>query len=405
MMMEELTTLDNICDAFYQCSKASHWKESTQRFKMNLLFNALELQEQLRNETYQVAPTIDFELCERGKHRQINAPVIRDRVVQKMLMNHILLPALTRPLIYDNYASLKDKGTSLARKRIDVMLQRYVRKHGTEGYVLQVDIRKYFESIDHETLKGLYRKEVHEPDNIMRLIDYMIDTASKSDKGLNLGSECPQIFAVYYLHSIDTWMKVVCGEKYYGRYMDDIFVISDDKEHLKELLKGIKERLAELKLEINEQKTRISKLTHGFTYLQMKYSFNGNHIVKRLTHEKIARERRRLRAFRRLTSKGKMTQVKAYNCYRSWRQTAVKDSNACYDSIQSIDKLFRELYPNCQTKDKKTRTDIVNQIFSEVDPEDIEAMWKLTRRQEHSGRVHFGIDVVGVSEVDAADFG
>lgn len=381
MTMEELTTLDNICEAFYQCAKVSHWKESTQRFRSNLLLKALELQEDLRNGKYQVSPTIDFVLNERGKTRQINAPTIRDRVVQKLLMNHILLPALTRPLIYDNYASLKGRGTSLARKRMDVHLQRFIRKRGTDGYILQIDVKKYFESIDHETLKRLYRKEVHEPENIMRLIDYLIDTASETGKGLNLGSECPQIFAVYYLHMVDTWVKIVCGEKYYGRYMDDIYVISDSKEHLKELLEGIKKILAELKLEANEKKTHITKLTHGFTFLQLKYSFNGNHVVKRLTHEKIVRERRRLKAFRRLTDKGKMTEVKAYNCYKSWRQTAVQDSNACYASIQSIDKLFRELYPDCKTSDKNARADIVRQIFADAGAEDIDAMLEIIRTE------------------------
>lgn len=381
MTMEELTTLDNICEAFYQCAKVSHWKESTQRFRSNLLLKALELQEDLRNGKYQVSPTINFVLNERGKTRQINAPTIRDRVVQKLLMNHILLPALTRPLIYDNYASLKGRGTSLARKRMDVHLQRFIRKHGTDGYILQIDVKKYFESIDHETLKRLYRKEVHEPENVMRLIDYLIDTASETGKGLNLGSECPQIFAVYYLHAVDTWVKIVCGEKYYGRYMDDIYVISNSKERLKELLEGIKKILAELKLEVNEKKTHITKLTHGFTFLQLKYSFNGSHIVKRLTHEKIVRERRRLKAFRRLTGKGKMTEAKAYNCYKSWRQTAVKDSNACYASIQSIDRLFRELYPDCKTSDKKARADIVNQIFADACAEDIDAMLEIIRTE------------------------
>ena len=381
MTMEELTTLDNICEAFYQCAKVSHWKESTQRFRTNLLLKALELQEDLRNGKYQVSPTINFVLNERGKTRQINAPTIRDRVVQKLLMNHILLPALTRPLIYDNYASLKGRGTSLARKRMDVHLQRFISKHGTDGYILQIDVKKYFESIDHETLKRLYRKEVHEPENVMRLIDYLIDTASETWKGLNLGSECPQIFAVYYLHAVDTWVKIVCGEKYYGRYMDDIYVISDSKEHLKELLEGIKKILAELKLEVNEKKTHITKLTHGFTFLQLKYSFNGSHIVKRLTHEKIVRERRRLKAFRRLVDKGKMTEVKAYNCYKSWRQTAIKDSNACYASIQSIDRLFRELHPDCKTSDKKARADIVNQIFADACAEDIDAMLEIIRTE------------------------
>lgn len=379
MTITELTTLDNICDAFYECAKVSFWKESTQKFKTNLLLRAAELQDDLRNGNYQVSRTIDFVLSERGKTRQINAPVIRDRVVQKLLMKHILLPSLTKPLIYDNYASLTGRGTSLARKRMDVHLQRFIREHGTDGYILQIDIKKYFESVDHETLKRLYRKKVHEPKEIMDLIDYVIDTASDCCKGLNLGSECPQIFAVYYLNSVDTWIKVVCGEKYYGRYMDDIYVISDSKEHLKELLAGIRQQLSDLKLEVNERKTNITKLTHGFTFLQLKYSFNGNHIVKRLTHEKLARERRRLRAFRRLVDRGEMTEVKAYNCYKSWRQSALKDSNACWDSIQSIDKLFRDLFPDCRKVDKRTRKDIVDEIFCNAECDELEAFRQSTK--------------------------
>lgn len=375
MTLEELTTLDNICDAFYKCSKVSHWKESTQRFRCNLLLKSLELQRDLRNGTYKVSPTIDFELNERGKKRQINAPVIRDRIVQKILMVHILLPALTRPLIYDNYASLAGRGTSLARKRMDVHLQQFIRKYGTNGYILQLDIKRYFESIDHEILKTLYRKEVNEPESVMQLIDYIIDTASSTEKGLNLGSECPQIFAVYYLHTIDFWLKVVCGEKYYGRYMDDIYILSESKEHLKELLAEIKKRLSELKLEVNDKKTRITKLTHGFTFLQIKYCFNGNHIVKRLTHDKMVRERRRIKAFKRLVDKGKMTETKAVDCYWSWRQSAIKDSNACYRSIKSIDNLVLNLFPKQKKYRRQTRPEITNRIFSEIIDEDLKAFW------------------------------
>lgn len=377
MALKELVTLDNICEAFYLCAKVSHWKESTQRFKTNLLLEALDLQEDLLNGTYKVSPTIDFVLNERGKIRNINAPVIRDRVVQKMIMKHILIPALTRPLIYDNYASLKGRGTSQARKRMDANLNRYMREHGTDGYILQIDIKKYFDSVDHEVLKQLYRKEVHESPDIMNLIDYIIDTSSKTDKGLNLGSECPQIFAVYYLHPIDVWMKCVCREHYYGRYMDDIYVISESKEHLRDLLNRLKVKLSELKLEVNEHKTHITKLSHGFTFLQIKYGLDGYRIVKRLTHDKIVRERRRLKTFRRLVDKGQMTEVKAYNCYKSWRFSALKDCNACWHTIQSTDRLFNELLPNCQETDRSTRADVMNDIFENAETQDIKAMHEL----------------------------
>ena len=141
----------------------------------------------------------------------------------------------------------------------------------------------------------------------MQLIHYVIDTSSKTGKGLNLGSECPQIFAIYYLNPVDQFVKVVKGVKYYGRYMDDIFVIGRSKTELRTLLTEIEARLAELLLEVNHKKTHIVKLRHGFTWLQIKYAVEPTgHITKTISHNKIVRERRRLKAFRRMLDLGKM---------------------------------------------------------------------------------------------------
>lgn len=138
------------------------------------------------------------------------------------------------------------------------------------------------------------------------------------------------------------------------------------------MLDEIKAKLADLKLEVNERKTHITKLSHGFTFLQIKYNFNGKHIVKRLTHDKIARERRRLKAFKRLVDKGKMTPIKAYNCYKSWRCSAIKDCNACENTIRSLDVLFSNLFPDCPTKVKQNRSQIYSEILADVSMEDIE---------------------------------
>ena len=272
MTIEELTTLEKLNNAFYAAAKESKWKPATQRYHSNLLLNNLQLQEDLRNGTYEVEPTVNFWINERGRKRYIESPKIRDRIVQKVLTTEILIPYLTKPLIYDNYASLKGRGTSFARKRIDVLLQRFIRNHGTDGYVLLIDIKKYFPSIDHAILKKMVHDRIHEPPEIMNLIDYVIDTSSNSEIGLNLGSEAPQIFAVFYLSLIDSFIKTVKGIKYYGRYMDDMFIISESKEELKNLLEEIKEQLAGLKLEINERKTHITKLSRGFTFMQVKYN-------------------------------------------------------------------------------------------------------------------------------------
>lgn len=366
MTIEELTTLENLTDAFYQSSKISHWKESTQRYKANLLCKTFELQNDLRNGTYKMSPTTKFTLNERGKLRNIEAPAVRDRVVQKVLCQKILVPQLTKPLIYDNYASLKNRGTTFARKRIDVLLRKFVKKHGVNGYVLQIDIKKYFDSIDHAILKDMVHERIHEPKEIMDLIDYIIDTASDSNRGLNLGSEAPQIFAIYYLSSVDNYIKTVRGMKYYGRYMDDMFVISESNDELKQLLKEIKAQLAVVKLEINEKKTHITKLSHGFTFMQIKYNIDHGKIVKRPTHSKIVRERRRLKKYKKLYNAGKMNELDIFNNYKSWRNSILKDCNASKRSIESMDREYQNLFPVHEERHKPTREELIRKAYRKL---------------------------------------
>ena len=363
MTIDYLFTLENLNNVFHECSQIAHWKESSQRYRSNLLMNNIKLQDDLKSGEYKLSPTTSFDLVERGKRRHIEAPAIRDRIVQKILCQKILVPKLTKPLIYDNYASLKDRGTSFARKRIEILLKRFVRKHGSDGYILQVDVRRYFDSIDHRVLKELVHKKIHERPEIMELIDYLIDASSDTDKGLNLGSEAPQIFAIYYLSPLDTYVKTVCGMKYYGRYMDDIFVISDSKEELKILLEGIRKQLSRLKLELNERKTHITKLSHGFTFMQIKYSIDGQRVIKRPSHSKVVRERRRLKKYKLLFDKGVISEFDIHNAYKSWRNGVIKDCNACKRTIQNMDRLYDDLFPEQDAYCNHGREQIIHNTF------------------------------------------
>ena len=363
----------------YECTRQSRWKETTQRYLSNLLVKNIELQEDVLSGKYKLSPTVDFILNERGHIRQIEASVVRDRIVQKTLMKNILTPSIRPVLIYDNYASLSGRGTSFARKRFEVMLHRYIHKHGTDGYILLIDIKKYFGNIDHNVLKDLLAPRISkEPQDVKRLIHYMIDTSSKTEKGLNLGSECPQIFAVYYLNPIDQFVKVVKGMKYYGRYMDDIFIIGQSKGDIINLLREIEQQLTKLRLEINKEKTNIIKLTHGFTWLQIKYNITKTgKILKRISHNKVVRERRRLRSFRRMMDDGKMTENDISEAYQSWRGTITNDHNAYYNTIISIDKLYSSLFPKHQKPNRETRSKLVKQSNMEADTEDLKLLFNL----------------------------
>lgn len=364
MTLEEIFTLENLNNAFYEGSKISHWKDSTQRYKTNLLLNNIKLREDLLSGNYRVSPTQNFILHERGKIRNIEAPSQRDRIVQKVLCQKILVPQLTKPLIYDNYASLKNRGTTFARKRIDILLRKFIRKYDS-GYVLQVDIKKYFESIDHQVLKDMLHKKLKEPKEVMDLIDYIVDTSSNSDKGLNLGSEAPQIFAIYYLSRLDNYIKSVMRVKYYGRYMDDMFVISNSKDELKEILQEIKQQLSLIKLNINDKKTHIVKLSHGFTYMQIKYSVDNGKLIKIPTRAKLTRERRRLKKLKRLYDEGKMNEFAIHNCYLSWRNNVIKDCNYCYKSIKRMDEIYNELFPDKESYKKVPRNEVIDKLYKE----------------------------------------
>lgn len=371
--LQGLFELNTLCECTYECTKQSRWKETTQRYIANMLPLNIDLREDVLNGRYAVQPTTDFLLNERGHIRKIEAPVVRDRIVQKTLTKHVLTPSLRPYLIYDNYASLTDRGTHFARRRLEVMLRRYMSKNGTDGYILLIDIRKYFENVDHEVLKDLIApKLAKEPREVIDLIHYVIDTSSHSEKGLNLGSEAPQIFAVYYLNPVDQFVKVVKGIRYYGRYMDDIFVIGKSKIELTHLLAEIKEKLSELKLEINEKKTHIVKLNHGFTFLQVKYNIlPSGRILKRLSHGKIVREKRRLKAFKRMADRGQMTENDVLLCYKSWRGTVVREHNACRKTLDNLDALYKSLFPVHEEAERKGRNVLFAESFKEAEKEDL----------------------------------
>ena len=384
--IQSITSLGTLCQCALECSRQSRWKEHTQRFLIDLLPRALKIQEEVRNGSYRVKPTNDFIINERGHIRHIESPAICDRDVQKSLMKQVLTPSLRPCLIYDNYASLTQRGTDFARKRFRIMLQRYIQKYGTDGYILLGDVSKYFENVDHEILKRLIAPKIaNEPDDVKLLIYYIIDTSSKTCNGLNLGGEPPQIFAVYYLNRLDQFVKVVKGVRYYGRYMDDFFVIGRTKKELRNLLEEIRGVLDSLGLSINDKKTHIIRLSHSFTWLQIKYIIKPTgKILRVMSHDKIVRERRRLKAFRRQVDEGNMTDDDVWQCYQSWRGSQEKDHTNCHRSLTKMDHVYFSMFKPATKRPRQKRSDIVRQVNREAEPIDFEYINEIHIQPHHA---------------------
>ncbi len=133
---------------------------------------------------------------------------------------------------------------------------------------MKCDIRKFFDSINHEILFNLIEKKISCPDTLW-LIEIIIKSFRKTEnKGIPLGNVISQLFANIYLNELDQFIKHKLKIKYYTRYCDDFIVLDSDKENLEKSLNQIKEFLNnKLNLELHPQKIQIRKLRQGIDFL------------------------------------------------------------------------------------------------------------------------------------------
>ena len=180
-----------------------------------------------------------------GKERHLKiAPLIPDRIVHHCLVD-VLEEYLQRLFIANTYACVRGRGIHKCLQDLNRALQRD--KRGTR-YCLKIDIRHYYDNIDHEVLKRIIAKSVGDK-RLLRLIYLIID--STEGKGIPIGFLTSQHFANWYLTPFDHWIKEVMRVRYYYRYMDDIVVLGRTKTELHELLEAMRRYLGEeLLLEI-----------------------------------------------------------------------------------------------------------------------------------------------------------
>ena len=329
-------------EAYLQCKKGVEWKESVQRYGMYELLNIAELSESLKNHTYRQKPFYEFDINERGKKRHIKSLHISDRVLQRALCDNILTPATKKYLIYDNGASVKGKGIEFIRKRLQAHLEKYYRRYGREGYVLQIDFSKYFDNIRHDVVIEQFKKLIDD-ERVIKLLTELVATFGEDNKGVGIGSQISQVIGIYYPTPIDNYCKIVKACKFYGRYMDDTYIIHPDKDFLKTLLKEIEAICDRLEIVINKKKTQIVKLSSGFTFLKMRYLFTKTgKIIVIPCKEIITRERRKLRKLRGRLEAGKITAAEIKEQYKSWRGNIIKYK--AYKSVRSTDALYKSLF-------------------------------------------------------------
>jgi retron-type reverse transcriptase len=325
--------------------KGVSWKESVQRYEANAMSNIVETRHRLISGESIQSGFVEFMLSERGKIRHIKSIHISERVVQKCLCDEVLVPILSHSLIYDNSASLKGKGVHWAIRRFILHMTKFYRQHGSnKGYALIIDFSKFFDRIDHDNLYKMIEKQISD-EKIINLTKIFISVFGDG-VSLGLGSQVSQICAIFYPNILDHFIKEKLRVKYYGRYMDDLYLIHESKDYLKHCLLEIIRICEELKIAVNTKKTKIVKLADPVVFLKGKYSMlpNGK-ILRRPSKDSTVRMRRKLVKFRVLIEEGKMKYGDLRISYQSWRGN-FRWRFIAFNKLRHLDRLYYNLFIN-----------------------------------------------------------
>lgn len=166
-------------------------------------------------------------------------------------------------------------------------------KYEENPYVLKIDIKKFFPSIDRDTLKNILSKF---PDKeVLELLYFIIDSAPE-DKGIPIGNQTSQWFALYYLNELDRTIKEKHSIKFYVRYMDDLIILDKDKKDLQVLLLELKIK-AQKKYKLNfNSKTQITPIRHGISFLGWKiFPVENNKLIQILSNNKKRHKKKKIK--------------------------------------------------------------------------------------------------------------
>ena len=387
MNYEELITNEDILyNSIINAIDGSKWKPRSQKAFKNVVSFVFSISNILKNRTYTSNENSHFITYERGRKRYIETYNIPDRTVRHAICDYIFAPLIKEKIIYDNSASVIDRGVDFARRRFETHLHKYYRSHGSnEGYILFGDFSKYYDNIRHDVAKQQLIDLVDGDEFVSWILDvifsgFEVDASELSDeeyqridegvlnkleypydknkrptktfkKSISIGDQLSQQIGIYYPHEIDNYIKIVRAQKYYGRYMDDWYIMSDSKEELNDLLAEITKQAKSIGLTVNIDKTRIVKMDSTYKWLQIKYSLtNTGKVIKRINPVRVTKMRSKLKKLAQKVQNEESNYIDVEIFFKSWMGSYYKVMSK--DQRLGLLSLYEELFDKTITIEK-----------------------------------------------------
>jgi len=255
-LMNSICDLDNLYLAYWKSKKGKTLKKDFLAYSSNLDENLYKLQNELETANVTVGDYSYFTIHD-PKERIICAASFAERVLHHALMN-VCHSVFEKHFIYHTYATRPNKGTHKAIA--------YAKKQALKyKFYAKLDVRKYFDSIDHTILiKALTR--LFKENELLYIFHQIINSYQTTEnKGLPIGNLTSQYFANYYLSVADHFVLEILKLPYV-RYMDDMLFFSNDKFDLIEKIKEF-ELFLYIKLNLDLKIKSINFIKYGFPFL------------------------------------------------------------------------------------------------------------------------------------------
>lgn len=258
--MEQIASLDNLYLAYQKASRGKQSKREVQLFAEHFDDNLRRMRQTILEGSVPMGDYHYFTIHD-PKERVICASPFSERIVQHAVMN-VCHPYFDRQLIDTTYATRRGKGVYAALDAAVRAMTRY-------EYCVKLDVRKYYDSIDHDVLKEKLQ-HMFKDAALLQLFDRIIDSYNVSEgKGLPIGNLTSQYFANTYLSELDHKAKEEWKAPVYIRYMDDILIAGNEKEVLRQCVERMK-TYAQEKMHLSFKPPVYRRATDGIVFLGYK---------------------------------------------------------------------------------------------------------------------------------------
>lgn len=234
-LMEKIVHPENLREAFLRAVRGKSNRLEVLRFRADLDTSLYDIRKHLLSGDYPFGQYRYFTIHD-PKERLICAAPFADRVAFHAMMR-ICHPVFDAYQIYDSYASRVGKGGYKALERAQRFAGRY-------EWFAKLDVRRYFDSIDHEIV--MHQLESLFKDKLLLLhFRHLLDSYhTQQGKGLPIGNLTSQYFANHYLSVADHYAKETLHVSAMVRYMDDILLFAHNKEQLLTWVKNLQHYLS-----------------------------------------------------------------------------------------------------------------------------------------------------------------